>query len=108
MDLSKQYPKPQAKGLPSLFRSRPKQSDPYEAADAYPEIPRELWRRKLSFGKAFRNLFNGFLLLLLSLALLGLIAAFAYQLTYHPMILAEWCYRMVAGVQGFLQGINGA
>lgn len=59
-------------------------------------------------GRVLRALVNTIFFIALTLALLALIAAFAYQMVYHPDVLAEWANNLIQSVQGLLASFSGA
>jgi hypothetical protein len=91
---------------PMVFRFRrepsEKQSNP---SSPFTEIPDELKRSRFSFKKLIQGFFSGLFLLILALALIGLIAAFAYQIAYHPDVLAAWSNNLIQTGQSFIQTV---
>lgn len=89
---------------PMVFRFRreppEKQSN---LTSPFTETPDELKRGRFSFSKLLRGFFSGLFLLILGLALIGLIAAFAYQIAFHPDVLAAWSNNLIQTGQSFIQ-----
>ncbi len=71
----------------------------------FTEIPEDLKHNKASFGRAIRGVFNFIFLLVLGVALLGLVGAFAYQMIFHPQVLWTWCSNLVSSVDSFIQAL---
>jgi hypothetical protein len=99
-------------GMSSLvfrFRRSSEPSTPKNPGFVPPftELPEELQDLKAPIILKARRFLNALLLLVLALALLALIAAFAYQLIYHPQILAEFGLGLVKAVEGFFQRLIG-
>jgi len=71
----------------------------------FTETPEELknWHAP-SNGKQHKFL-NALILLLLGLALIVLVIAFAYQLIFHPQVLSNAAVDLVALVEGFFQSL---
>ncbi len=71
----------------------------------FTEMPEELKQDSPRFVHALQEAFNTLLLLTLALALIVLVAAFAYQLIYAPEVLVTWSQNLVNALTSFLQQI---
>ena len=79
-----------------------------EQVSPFTEIPEEIKKDRSSFGRMARGFFNFLFLLILGLALLALVLAFAYQQIFHPETLQLWASGLIATVQEFIQSLAPA
>ena len=93
---------------PLAFHFRRKAQAEGSSSSPFTEIPEELKDSRFSFGRLLRNTVNALLLLVLGLALLALIAAFAYQLIFQPEALAEMSYSIISSLESFISSLTAA
>ncbi len=95
----------EARAFPVFRYRRGEPADPNVRTLPFTEIPDDLKRGRFSFGRLVRGFFNFLLLLILGLALVALVLAFAYQMTYHPDVLRAQASSIVTPVVNFFQTI---
>jgi hypothetical protein len=71
----------------------------------FTEMPEELKHRHPPLGSLVQKFFNFLFLLILGVALIGLVLAFAYQLIYNPDALQAQASSVVAPTLNFIQGL---
>lgn len=87
----------------AMFRTkRSSQTSQEYISSPFTEMPAELKPEKSSIGRRLQGLLNFLFLLVLGLALISLVLAFAYQMTHNPEALAAWCNQVVTNVQNFV------
>lgn len=87
----------------------PKQGDPYSSV--FTEVPPELkyqvspwWR----IGHILQKILNFLMMTILVLALVALVAAFAYEIIFYPDVLEAWSKNLVDTVMQTIQSWSGA
>jgi hypothetical protein len=71
----------------------------------FTELPPEIRRSQFSFWRMLQGILNFLMLLILGLALVGLVYAFAYQMENNPQMLADWSNDLIRTVEGWLQSL---
>ncbi len=71
----------------------------------FTEMPEELRRDRSSFGRLVRGFFNTLFLIILGLALVALVVAFAYQMIYYPEKIGIWASRLIEAIEEFVHSV---
>lgn len=88
-----------------IFQFQRGSSNQGNSVSPFTEMPEELKRSRLTVGKVFRFLLNAIFMIILTVALVALVAAFAYEIVHHPDALAKWAYSITNPVVTFIQSI---
>jgi hypothetical protein len=75
------------------------------SATPFTEMPAELRKNSAATGRTIRRFINVLFLLILVIALVGLVAAFSYQMINHPQEMWAWSSSLVSTVQDFIQSL---
>lgn len=71
----------------------------------FTEMPEELKRGRSTFGRLVRGFFNTLFLIVLGLALVALVIAFAYQLIYYPEKMGLWASSLIEAIKELVQSV---
>jgi hypothetical protein len=71
----------------------------------FTEIPDELKRGRPWFGRLVRGFFNTLFLIILGLALVALVIAFAYQLIYSPEQMGAWASGLIEAIEEVIRSV---
>ncbi len=89
-----------------VFRFRREQKKTPSSSLPFTEMPEELKPKPPTFGHVVRSVLNTLFLILLGIALVAMVAAFAYELAFHPDILVAWSNQFITSLQNLFQSFS--